>query len=180
MKSLTRLGAMPVSLPLAADDVVEFHAARLILLVHVCGVSGRIDGLTKMAKLDFFSRYPDFFDAVQTPHKSNNVGAVESSMIRYHYGPWDKRYYHVLAFLEATGLIRVTKNKKAYVMSLTNMGKEKAIALAALPSFKQTVSKMKEIKAAFGSRSGSSLKKMIYSFFDAEVGQLRHGEVIKL
>ena len=61
MKSLNRLGARSVSLPLSADDIVEFHAARLLLLLSVCGVAGRIDGLTKMAKLDFFARYPDFF-----------------------------------------------------------------------------------------------------------------------
>jgi hypothetical protein len=60
MKSLNRLGARSVSLPLSADDIVEFHAARLLLLLSVCGVAGRIDGLTKMAKLDFFARYPDF------------------------------------------------------------------------------------------------------------------------
>ena len=65
MKSLSRLGTRPASLPLAADDILEFHAARLLLLIHVCGTAGRIDGLTKMAKLDFFTRYPDFFDAAR-------------------------------------------------------------------------------------------------------------------
>ena len=62
MRSLNRVGAQPrPAWPLAADDIVEFHAARLLLLMEICGVKGRIDGLTKMAKLDFFSRYPDFF-----------------------------------------------------------------------------------------------------------------------
>ena len=48
MRSLNRVGTLPMSLPLAADDIVEFHAARLLLLMHVCGVKGRIDGLTKL------------------------------------------------------------------------------------------------------------------------------------
>jgi hypothetical protein len=48
MRSLNRLGTRPASLPLAADDIVEFHAARLLLLILLCGVAGRIDGLTKM------------------------------------------------------------------------------------------------------------------------------------
>ena len=65
MRSLSRVGLQPVSLPLAADDIVEFHAARLLLLMEICGVKGRIDGLTKMAKLDFFSRYPDFFEVAR-------------------------------------------------------------------------------------------------------------------
>ena len=75
--------------------------------MHICGKAGRIDGLTKMAKLDFFTRYPDFFEvaraAVETHAESGSVGtadAVESSMVRHHYGPWDKRYYQVLAHLE--------------------------------------------------------------------------------
>jgi hypothetical protein len=100
MKSLNRLGARSVSLPLSADDIVEFHAARLLLLLSVCGVAGRIDGLTKMAKLDFFARYPDFFEvarAASTPTGSDTGIrtdeadlAVESAMVRHHYGPWDK------------------------------------------------------------------------------------------
>src|SRR5215510_79470 len=110
VRSLNRVGTQPVSLPLGADDIVEFHAARLLLLMHVCGIKGRIDGLTKMAKLDFFSRYPDFFEAARSEVPSEEDQAsdahqgddrVESAMIRHRYGPWDKRYYHVLAYLEA-------------------------------------------------------------------------------
>jgi hypothetical protein len=54
MKSLNRIGVFPASAPLAADDIVEFHAARLLLLLSLCGTAGHIDGLTKLAKLDFF------------------------------------------------------------------------------------------------------------------------------
>jgi len=38
---------------------------------------------------------------------------------------------------------------------------------------------MKDVKRAFGARSGSSLKQMIYKVFDEEVGQRRLGEVIE-
>ena len=38
MWSLNRIGTHPVSLPLLADEIVEFHAARLMLLMHICGV----------------------------------------------------------------------------------------------------------------------------------------------
>jgi len=65
MKSLSRLGTQPASLPLVTDDILEFHAARLLLLVKICGTAGRIDGLIKMAKLDFFRRYPHFFDVAR-------------------------------------------------------------------------------------------------------------------
>lgn len=180
VKSLNRLGTRPVSLPLAAEDVVEFHAARLLLLLLVCGVSGRIDGLTKMAKLDFFARYPDFFDAAKGAILDHSKAkAVESAMVRHHYGPWDKRYYHVLAHLEAKDLIQVSKEKNAFRLSLTQTGHDRAKRLAASPSFFELVARMKEIKKTFGSRTGSSLKDMIYRIFDEEVGKRRLGELIE-
>ena len=81
MRSLNRVGMVPASLPLSADDIVEFHAARLMLLMHVCGVSGRIDGLTKMAKLDFFARYPDFFEVARAAVTPTGMGASASEAI---------------------------------------------------------------------------------------------------
>lgn len=181
MKSLERLGSRPVSLPLAADDVVEFHAARLLLLLKLCGTAGRIDGLTKMAKLDFFVRYPDFFEVARAQSNGTDRSdhAVESAMVRHHYGPWDKRYYHVLANMEAKRLITVTKEKNSYRIALTDIGQDRSKRLLVLPSFTPIVTRMKEVKDAFGARSGSSLKDMIYRIFDQEVGQRRLGEVIE-
>ena len=46
MKSLRNLAKHPAGIPVLADDVLEFHALRLLLLLKVCGTSGRIDGLT--------------------------------------------------------------------------------------------------------------------------------------
>jgi len=61
MKSLANLRRSPAAIPIVADDVPEFHAARLLLLLMLCGTRARVQGLTKMAKLDFFLRYPQFF-----------------------------------------------------------------------------------------------------------------------
>lgn len=190
MKSLNRLGARPASLPLAADDVLEFHAARLLLLMHICGIAGRIDGLTKMAKLDFFARYPDFFEVARAavgkaPERTDDdvsqpaVDAVEASMVRHHYGPWDKRYYHVLAALESKQLIHVVKQKKSYQISLTHLGRERAKMIAERPSFTPLVQRMRQVKSVFGSRSGTFLKDLIYRLFDAEVGRREMGKVIR-
>jgi hypothetical protein len=190
MRSLNRLGARPVSLPLSADDIVEFHAARLLLLISVCGVAGRIDGLTKMAKLDFFARYPDFFEAARAAidpasaiDKANRAAAdeaVESAMVRHHYGPWDKRYYHVLAHLEAKRLITVTKDGNSYRMALTDLGRGHAKALAARSSFGSLVARMHEVKKTFGGKTGTFLKDLIYRLFDEEVGRRPMGEQIRL
>lgn len=187
MRSVKRLGTYSTSLPLLADDVVEFHAARLLLLLKFCGVSGRIDGLTKMAKLDFFSRYPDFFAAARNT-SDNGVGGgvqgsdadniVEAAMVRHHYGPWDKRYYHVLAHLESKQLITVSKHNKSYRLCLTAQGKERAQSLAERSSFAPLIERMREIKKDFGDKSGETLKKLIYRLFDEEVGRRAMGEVI--
>ncbi|MEZ5591402.1 MAG: hypothetical protein R3F53_12135 [Gammaproteobacteria bacterium] len=189
MKSVKRLGTYSVSLPLLADNVIEFHAARLLLLFNYCGVSGRIDGLTKMAKLDFFARYPDFFAVARhtalsdaeggQESQANSDAIVEAAMVRHHYGPWDKRYYHVLAYLEAKQLITVTKLGNSYQLRLTDEGVERAKGLAQRASFAPLVERMKEIKKVFGSKSGSTLKKLIYRIFEEEVGQRPMGEVIK-
>lgn len=190
MKSLNRIGTQPVSLPLSADDVVEFHAARLMLLMNICGVAGRIDGLTKMAKLDFFARYPDFFEVARAAvapangdhdtSRADSVEAVESAMVRHHYGPWDKRYYHVLAYLEAKRLITVTKDGSSYRIALTDLGRERAKALAARPPFAPLVERMRQVKKTFGGKSGTFLKDLIYRLFDEEVGRRPMGKVIRL
>ncbi len=36
-------------------------------------------------------------------------------MIRHHYGPWDKRYYHILAYLESKQLIQIVKHKNSFI-----------------------------------------------------------------
>ncbi|TAZ70705.1 hypothetical protein ELH72_30160 (plasmid) [Rhizobium ruizarguesonis] len=188
MRSINRVGTQAMSLPLSADDIVEFHAARLLLLMHICGVNGRIDGLTKMAKLDFFARYPDFFDvarAAVTPAASEagsdraySDGSVESAMVRHHYGPWDKRYYHILAHLEAKRLIAVTKDGKAYRIALTDLGRERSKTLVSRPSFAPLVERMRQIKKTFGGKTGTFLKDLVYRLFDAEVGRRPMGEKI--
>src|SRR3984957_7652819 len=124
MRSMRHIGHSPVSLPLAADNIVEFHAARILLLISLCGTGNRIDGLTKMAKLDFFGRYPDFFGVAKntSPPVAEGNDTVESAMVRHHYGPWDKRYYHVLSVLEAKGLIVVVKEGNSYRITLTDLG----------------------------------------------------------
>lgn len=188
MRSLNRLGMRSVALPLSADDVVEFHAARLLLLMRICGVGGRIDGLTKLAKLDFFARYPEFFQAARRAIENKNASepfappsseVVESAMVRHHYGPWDKRYYHVLAHLEAKRLITVTKEGSSYRIALTELGRDRAKSLMGRPSFGPLVERMREIKKTFRNRSGTSLKNLIYELFDQEVGRRPMGQVIR-
>ena len=182
MKSLKNLRRQSVTLPLLADDVVEFHAARVILLLRLCGTKGRITGLTKMAKLDFFVRYPQFFSAVcEALGKEVDTlpYVVESSMVRYHYGPWDQRYYHILGYLESRGLLEVVRQGKAFQLSLTSFGKGVATRLEKESAFAQLVAQMRQVRKVLGRKSGSGLKALVYDTFDREVVQLSRGEVIR-
>lgn len=182
MKSMDNVLQQPYGVPLLADDIVEFHAARMLLLLRICGSKGIVRGLTKMAKLDFFVRYPQFFSVVcEELKKEVDVPAdvVESRMVRYHYGPWDQRYYHLLAYLKSRGLIRVEKKGSAFDLILTALGDATAAELEAVPAFSELVTQMKQVKKILGGKNGSQLKKLIYNTFDQEVAQLSLGEVIK-
>ena len=100
-------------------------------------------------------------------------------MVRHHYGPWDKRYYHVLAHLEARRLITVAKEGSSYRIALTELGSDRAKSLMDRPSFDPLVKRMQEIKKTFRNRTGSSLKNLIYELFDQEVGRRPMGQVIR-
>jgi hypothetical protein len=180
MKTLKNLAGRPAAAPLAADDVLEFHAGRLLLLLGTCGgTAGAISGLTKMAKLDFFVRYPEFFKTVESRGKSaREEGAVEAAMIRHHYGPWDKRYYHLLAYLEARQLISVSLTGRAYRIALTPTGKIAAKRLAASDAFADLLEHMREVNAKFGRKTGNELKNLIYETFGEEVAEQELGSVI--
>src|SRR5580698_8548027 len=94
----------PEELALLREDLA-YHQVRVLLLVDAVaatkGHQGKIDGLTKLAKLDFLLRYPALAPAVldtlssDDPRLRLRVGEAsgpadaEAPMIRYKYGPWD-------------------------------------------------------------------------------------------
>lgn len=187
MKSLANIGQQPVGEPLIADDILELHAARLVLLIAICGVKkketglARLDGLTKLAKLDFLTRYPDFYEKLAKHfgvESRTSLRHVESSMIRFHYGPWDDRYYHILGYLESRGLIVVDKERSTFRFGLTSAGTEIALRLSTEKSFGELAMHIKRVKSLVGKFTGSKLKDTIYEVFGEEVVERRIGESI--
>ena len=100
-------------------------------------------------------------------------------MVRHHYGPWDKRYYQVLAFLEARGLITVKKRGNTYDFELMELGKKKAKILSKTKPFAPLIEQMKAVKKLLGRKNGTQLKNIVYEIFDKEVKQRGLGELIK-
>ena len=47
-------------------------------------------------------------------------------MIRFHYGPWDERYYHILGYLEAKQLVGIIPRGNKYELKLTKLGNDVA------------------------------------------------------
>ncbi|MFY1650989.1 hypothetical protein ACN27J_08835 [Solwaraspora sp. WMMB762] len=159
---------------LPRDNGLDYHAARILLLISAFSHSKRngIDGLTKLAKLDFLLRYPAMLERLSLAEASkgppahlratdNERLAVESRMIRYKYGPWDDRYYPILGILIGTGLIKSSGGKGRLRMSATGDGKRVASQLISLPTWQLTAGRCEFIAANFNT-TGSRLKDLIY------------------
>jgi len=181
MRSFQHIGEVPAAQALAADEILELHASRLLMLLRFTGTANRIEGLTKLAKLDFFVRYPDAFDRMAAYLRVNmraTTSLVESPMVRYHYGPWDRRYYQILPFLEARGLIQVQRKDGAFIFALTESGRQIAESLSKEPAFVELREQMRQVKKLLGPKTGSAIKKLIYKVFKEEVTERPLGEVI--
>ena len=107
------------SVTTAVEDNDLFHMSRLLLLINAFASASRegsIEGLTKLAKLDFLLRYPSNLERALTARGAKPEEArvmdyersnVEARMIRYRYGPWDFRYRRFINLLVAKGLAHV-------------------------------------------------------------------------
>jgi len=112
-------------------DDLAYHQTRILLLVNAVAAEPehqrKVDGLTKLAKLDFLVRYPALaahvLDTLEesderlhlTPADRAEPTDVEAPMTRYKYGPWDDRYYPVIGALVARGLLRYTRGRRGSV-----------------------------------------------------------------
>jgi len=150
---------------------IAYHEARVLLLIDaMTGAGGKVDGLTKLAKLDFLLRYPTFLEQLESARGLkvpvdiapgiSEQRAVESRMVRYKYGPWDDSYYPVLGRLIGVGLIDALPGQGRLAVRITDTGRVAATELRTL-GWEQTWQRARFLKRNFD-RSGSALKSMIY------------------
>ncbi|HEX8608385.1 MAG TPA: hypothetical protein VF679_07085 [Pedobacter sp.] len=151
---------------LTVEESLEFHAARLLLLLkYAGGRNAKITGRTKLAKMDFFLRYPTYLaKALDLPTETKLKIRPESPMIRYKYGPWDPKYYDVFALLVGLGLMEVKPSEKGDVFSLTERG-EYAVEELQGPEFEDIIERCKQIYNRFGKLKGNQIKEYIYREF---------------
>ena len=148
--------------------------ARILLLINAFTTSTKsLEGRTKLAKLDFFLRYPSFMKrALDIRSISNQVMEVsdeeqhniEGRMIRYRYGPWDPSYYAILGKLIGKGLIETVPNQRGLSYRTTERGKQISKAIAKEDSWTETNVRVKLLKKNFDLK-GNALKDFIYQNF---------------
>lgn len=168
----------PEALRWVVDDLA-YHQARVLLLVRAVaanpGHARKLDGLTKLVKLDFLVRYPalasvildDLADDEPRMHTSEaEVSApteVQDPMTRYKFGPWDDRYYPVVGALVSRGLLRYVKGRRGSVaLTATPTGKKLADALTQDPLWQETADRCEAVAEASEGLTGNALKKRIY------------------
>ena len=171
------------------DDAVDLHAARIILLLNAfTGKDGteRVQGLTKLAKLDFLLRYPAMLQrALEAKGKTtrdvklqdHERTSVESEMVRYRFGPWDHRYREFINVLVAKGLATVSIEGRTIVIGLTSTGIDTAHRLAADPLFEAYRRRSLTLKRHFD-LTATNLMRFIYDTFP-EIVSLRSNEPIQ-
>jgi hypothetical protein len=130
-----------------------------------------IDGLTKLAKLDFLLRYPALMERLadvlgyEVPERVRPSPeerlAVESRMVRYKYGPWDDRYYPIVGLLLGTGLVQSVSGKGRVALTITDKGQAIARRVAEDQTWRIVADRCEYLAHSFD-LSGNRLKDLIY------------------
>ncbi|WP_224763395.1 hypothetical protein [Salinibacterium sp. ZJ70] len=179
----------------ALREDLAYHQTRVLLLVAAVsstdGHARKLDGLTKLAKLDFLTRYPGLASVVLPSlasmqdrlHLSESEilkpTDVADPMIRYKYGPWDDRYYPIIGSLVGRNLVRYVRGRQGSVaLAPTPAGKKLASEMATLPQWRAVQSRCEAVAAASAGLTGNALKELIYRRL-AELMNRPHRELIK-
>lgn len=172
------------------DAQPDLHAARLLVLLSAFSDAGEgdaVEGLTKLAKLDFLLRYPVMLErALEAKGRSTREVqledherlSVESEMVRYRFGPWDHRYREFLNILVGKGLVIVSVEGRKVVIILTERGHRLASELSASPEFQDYQRRSFLLKSHFDVQA-TTLMRFIYETFP-EVVSLRSNERIPI
>src|SRR5689334_16698614 len=118
----------------------DFHLGRLLILLGSADTrrttaatkAKAVEGITKLAKLDFLLRYPtclervlqrlgkDPSDVEVLPRERTSI---EAKMVRFRYGPWDGRYRRWLGLLAARKLVTLGVEGNTVQIGLTDSGR---------------------------------------------------------
>lgn len=171
------------------DKDEQVHLGRLILLLAAFDRGGEqrpaIEGITKLAKLDFLLRYPTYFEKAMRARRVSEKKiaiepyermTVEAEMVRYRYGPWDHRYRRFLNVLAAKGLVSIHTTGRTINLSLTDRGRKHAERIVGDAAFAPLAQRAKVLRESIDI-GATDIMKFIYSTFP-EIGTLSFDQAI--
>lgn len=156
---------------------------RMLILIYTFAGkngTGKIEGISKLAILDFLLRYPVALDKVlenqelkgnkTINHKrfqlqSYEVNSIDAKMMKFNFAPWDFKYRRIVSILKAKDLIQVNLDGKKTVLRIKSNGIDTAKKIQDLKDYEYLVVRCKIIKSVFGSWSQKKLIDMIYIVF---------------
>jgi hypothetical protein len=178
------------------ENLDDFHLGRLLILLGSADArkttlltkAKAVEGITKLAKLDFLLRYPtclervlaklgkDIGDANVQPRERTSI---EAKMVRFRYGPWDARYRRWLGLLAARGLVKLGVQGNTVQIGLTGAGRALSEEFRDDPLFSDLTARADVVLRAVGSMSATKLKDFVYEAVP-EIIDMRWGEEIEL
>jgi hypothetical protein len=173
----------------------DFHLARLLVLLRSADLrksrastkTRAIEGIMKLAKLDFLARYPTSLERVLTALGGDPASAlvqprertsIEAKMIRFRYGPWDARYRRWLGLLVSRTLITLVLDGNTIEIGLTQNGRKVADRIRQTVAYQDLRVRSDIIIKAVGSMSGTKLKTFIYDTIP-EILDMKWGQEIR-
>lgn len=176
------------------ENTDEFHLARLLVLLGSADDRKRtpatkakaVEGITKLAKLDFLLRYPTCLErALRHVSRDGALAkvlprertSIESKMVRFRYGPWDARYRRWLGLLHARGLVRLAIEGHTIQIGLTDSGRELGRIFSGDPIYADLAYRSALVMKVFGGYSATGLKDFVYEAIP-EITDMKWGEAI--
>jgi hypothetical protein len=186
-----------LQLAAAVENSDEFNEARLLLLLKAAAgkeaTAKPLDGIMKLAKMDFLLRYPNMLvralnvigeskksalaDAAAIPEEDRDT--IEARMIRFRFGPWDPRYRRWLSILVAKQLANVYREGRTVKIQLSQKGMALAGQLAEVEAFKPLAERARVVNSAVGSMPSTKITAFVYKIAP-EIVNMKWGNAIEL
>lgn len=178
------------------ENLDDFHLGRLMVLLGSADArksttatkAKAVEGITKLAKLDFLLRYPTCLeralrelgrDPGEAGVQPRERTSIEAKMVRFRYGPWDARYRRWLGLLAARGLVTLGVEGRTVQIGLTDAGRVLAARFREETSFAEIARRADVVMRVVGPMTGTRLKDFVYAAVP-EIVDMKWGEEIAL
>lgn len=170
------------------DNDVNSKLSRLLILIYEL-VSGdndkKIEGISKLAKLDFLLASPSLLKRIikkpgaikKITIPDYEIDSIENSLNFYRYNPWDENYRRLLNILIAKNLVSIKIENKSYYILITPRGTEIVNDLYKDKSFEEFKIRAKLLRTYLGNYSDSYLRMYFQKEFP-ELSNLNQNENI--